>query len=130
MPHHVGKAVRKLVGKSKTATHGAALGLGTSPSTLYRWYAREEWPDRLIEKAATYFGVSEAWLRTGDGDRYADAVGGDSRVHRAVERLFLRYEQEMKRLSQKYTRELLKIARGEDIENVHERHSTASLGDW
>lgn len=124
--HHVGKAVRRLVGKSRTATHEAAIGLGTSPSTLYRWYARDEWPDRLVEKAALYFGVNQHWLKTGEGDRYADAIGGNSRVERAVERLYLRYEGEMKRLAQKFMADVVKAAQGKDIENVEERHGTSS----
>lgn len=105
-PWHTGKAVAELLGESNRAKAAAALGMGTTVTSLYRWMRDAEWPMRNIQKAATFFGVSPEWLMTGRGEKYAAVAGGPDPRAAQVEVLYLRLRAEVDQLLAQYTRKL------------------------
>lgn len=111
---HTGEAVAELLGESNRAKAAAALGMGTTVTTMYRWLKEPEWPQRNIEKAAIYFGVAEEWLMFGSGEKYVGRTGEDDPNAAQVEVLMMRMEAEVKRLLVSYTKQLRKLYQPED----------------
>lgn len=115
-PWHTGEAVREILGESNRAKASAAMAMGTTITTLYRWLRDQEWPQRNIEKAAAYFGVSEEWLMFGTGDKYVSPSGGNDPKAAQAEQLYMRFKLQMETLMQKYTREIARVYGGEDAQ--------------
>lgn len=111
---HTGEAVETLTGESNRSKAAAALGMGTTVTTLYRWLKEPEWPHRNIAKASAFFGVSEEWLMTGRGEKYVAPTGGSDPRDAQVEALLMRMEAEMKRLLAQYTKKVARIYAPED----------------
>lgn len=106
---HTGDAVSTLLSESNRAKAAAALGMGTTVTTMYRWLKEPEWPQRNIDKASAYFGVSAEWLMTGHGPKYVAQSGGNDPRDAQVEVLLIRMEAEVKRLLQQYTKKVAQI---------------------
>ncbi|MFN8993008.1 MAG: helix-turn-helix domain-containing protein [Pseudomonadota bacterium] len=70
VPWHTGSAARQVLESSEIPHQRAALGIGVSYQTLYKWLERDEWTDRQLERFAAFAGVSLEWLRTGKGEPY------------------------------------------------------------
>lgn len=113
-PWHTGEAVSDLLSESNRAKAAAALGMGTTVTTMYRWLKEPEWPQRNIQKAAAYFGVSEEWLMFGTGDKYVAPDGGSDPMAAQVEVLNMRLEAEVKRLLASYVKQVRRIYAPED----------------
>lgn len=112
---HTGEAVAEILGESNRAKASAAFAMGTTITTLYRWLKEAEWPQRNIEKAANYFGVSDEWLMFGTGPKYVSPSGGNDPRDAQVEALYLRMEGQIKVLLKKYTREISRVYAPDDI---------------
>lgn len=111
---HTGEAVAELLGESNRSKAAAALGMGTTVTTMYRWLKDAEWPQRNIEKASAFFGVSEEWLMFGTGEKYAGPSGPRDPHAARVEIALMRFEADVKRLTLQYTKELRNIYAPED----------------
>ncbi len=110
---HTGTAVAELIGESNRGKTSAAMAMGTTLTTLYRWLRSPKWPQRNLDKAAAYLGVSVQWLRTGQGERYVAPTGGTDPRDRQAEAAYLRYELQLQTLAKNYTRTLARIYAGD-----------------
>lgn len=113
---HTGEAVAQLLGESNRAKAAAALGMGTTVTSMYRWLKEQEWPQRNIQKAATYFGVSEEWLMFGTGEKYVGPDGGNDPYAAQIEVLNMRMEAEIKRVLASYVKQVRKVYAPDDAQ--------------
>lgn len=111
---HTGEAVATLLSDSNRSKAAAALGMGTTVTTMYRWLKEPEWPQRNIDKASAYFGVSVEWLMTGQGAKYVAPTGGNDPRDAQVEVLLMRMESEVRQLLRQYTKAVAKLYAPED----------------
>lgn len=112
-PWHTGKAVAELLTESNRAKAAAALAMGATVTTLYRWLNEEQWPLRNLQKASAYLGVTIPWLMTGAEPKYAAATGGNDPRDARAERLLMKLQGDIDRLVKVYTQELASLYKGE-----------------
>lgn len=106
---HTGKAFYALLGATNAVKTDAALAMGTTHVTLYRWMKQEVWPDRQIAKACAYLGTRPEWLRTGLGDVYAKPeIGADPRAAIA-DRMYRQLEARILEMLKTYTASVIDL---------------------